>query len=323
MAESLLSIKNSMPDPFAQGIVSLLWENSRIMPLLNFIPWQGMSYPYPVLSKLPGIGFRSVNSSFAPTQSVINPAVENLSILGGRIQTDRVIDKVKPNYRANEIKRQMEAAGKFWDKQFINGDPAVTDNSFMGLKSRISGNQLITPTASANGSPVTMEDTIRLQDLVEGPNNQKILLMNQTIRRNLSHDVAKNAGGKRMLEDNGMQETGTQVGAMGSRWQTFNGTPVIEVYYDEAEQPILPFTEVSGSSGAACSSMYCFKPGNAIDERYVQGISGMGFEGHFLIDGPINFGEYLLDVIQGIFGIGVFSGYGIARLQGLTATNTG
>jgi hypothetical protein len=320
MAMSLLEIKQMMPDPFRQGVVSMLWENSRIMPLLNFIPFQGLAYPYAQRAKLPGIGFRALNAQFADTQGVINPAVETLSVLGGRIRSDSILMITKPNARKSEIAAQLEGAAKFWDKSFINGDPAVTDNSFMGLKPRLTGTQLITPAASANGSPITMDDVIRLQDLVEGPNNEKILLMNQTLRRNLSHNVGSQAGGKRIMEDTGMQETGLQVGAMGSRWQTFNGTPVREVYYDEAEQPILPFTEVSGSSGATCSSVYCFKPGNSVDERYVQGISGL--PEHFAVKGPIDFGEYLIDIVQGLFGIGVFSGYGAARLQGVNATAT-
>jgi hypothetical protein len=320
MALTLLEMQTEFPDPFRQWVVSLLREASQIMPLLNFIPWSGFSYPYPTKSKLPGIGFRSLNSQFSETQSILNPAVETLSIFGGRVKTDTVMDVVKPGGRPGNIQDQVEAAAKFWDKNFINGDPAVTDNAFLGLKPRIGGNQLITPTASANGSPVTMDDVIRLQDQVEGPNNTKLLLMNQTARRLLSHDVGKNAGGKRIFEDGGMQEAGAQVGIPGSPWQLFNGSRVTEVWYDEAEAPILPFTEVCGSSGATCSSIYCIRPGNNVDERYVQGISGL--PGHFMKVGPINFGEYLLDVIQGLFGIGIFSGYGAARLQGINQTPT-
>lgn len=317
MAISLLEMKTAMPDPFRQGVVSLLWENSRIMQLLNFIPWQGTAYPYSTVNKLPGISFRNANAQFTDTQSVINPAVETLAIVGGRIKTDTVLDQVKPGYRQSEITRQLQAAAKFWDKSFINGDPAVTDGSFLGLKPRITGTQLINPTASANGSPVTMDDTLRLLDLVEGDNKDKTLIMNRTIRRNLSHDVGKSAGGRKVFEA-GVQETGLQVGIAGSAWTTFEGAKVLEVFYDEAEAPILPFTEVSGSSGATCTSMYCVRFGDSVDERFLQGISGL--KPQFMVKGPIDFGEFMIDVVQALFGIGIFSGYAVARLQGINAT---
>jgi hypothetical protein len=321
MAISLLEMKTQFPDPFRQGVVSLLWENSRIMPLLNFIEFKGLAYPYSAVAKLPGIGFRNANAQFTDTQSVINPAVETLAILGGRIKADTVLNEVKGDaFRQGEITRQLEAAGKFFDKAFINGDPAVTDGAFMGLKPRIvAGSQLLTPAAGVNGNPVTMDDVIRLQDAVEGDNKDKVLLMNRTLRRNLSHDVGKSAGGRNVLiMGTGQQETGLQVGIAGSPWTTFNGSKVQEVFFDEAENPILPFTEVSGSSGATCSSVYCVRFGNSVDERYVQGISGL--PGNFKIVGPINFGEYMIDVVQALMGIGIFSGYAVARLQGVNAT---
>ena len=127
--------------------------------------------------------------------------------------------------------------------------------------------------------------------------------MNQNCRRGLSFDVGAHAGGRRVME------TGEQL-------TEFEGAKIVEVFKDETETDILQFNETCGSSNL-CTSAYCVKLGGQIDETDVQGISGL--PQHIMQFGPIDFGEYLYDVVQGVFGIGIFGGYSVARLQGILA----
>lgn len=311
MALTLMEMKALFPDPMRKGVVDMLYKSSRVMSHLNFIQQPGLTYPYAQNKALPGVGFRSLNAQFTATAGVTNPAVERLAILGGKIRTDGVQIALKGDgARSNQITRQVQAAGKFFDKIFFNGDTAVNTNGFDGLKKRLSGAQLITQ--ATNGAVPSWEKFIALQDAVAGPNALKHLFMNQATRTNLLFDCLAGLPESRLITSNPSSDP-----AMGMGTYYFNGSEICEVWYDETETAILPFTEVQGTSGAACSSAYCVKFGSSLDEEDVQGLSGL--PGDIVASGPINFGEYLEDLIQMVGGIGLFSGYCAARLQGIKA----
>ena len=317
MALTLLQMKAQFQDPMRQGVVDMLWQSSRVMQYVNFIENTGLSYAYARRTKLPGVGFRTLNSVFNPTAGIINPAVESLAILGGKIQTDTVQIALKgPRARTNEIAAQVEAAAKFFDKMFFLGDPTADPGanananigSFYGLRARISGTQLKDASAGGvggadGGAVVTTTMVNQLLDAVEGDNGSKVLFMNRTNRRNLSASKVGLA-------------TGSQVTDIGQQLTEYNGAKIVEVFKDEQEQEILDFNELYGGN-AATSSLYCVKFGGSIDERGVQGITGLPEK--IQSAGPFNFGEYVLDVTQMVAGIGVFGGYVVARLRGLKA----
>ena len=303
MALTLIQMKAQFQDPMRQGIVDLLWQSSRVMQFVNFIEYRGLAYPYAQRSKLPGVAFRSLNTTFTPTAGVTNPAVETLSILGGKIRTDAVQIALKgPRARTNEIAAQMEAAAKFFDKNFFVGDSQKDPKAFMGLRKRLSGTQLLTN--ATNGATIDTDKVIELLDAVEGDNGQKVLFMNRTNRRNLSADVGSSAGGRNVMD-------------VGRQLVQFEGARIVEVFKDEAEAEILPFDETVGSSGATCSSVYCVNFGGQIDERGVQGI--VGLPDRIQASGPYDYGEFQEDVVQMVAGIGLFGGFVAARLQGCKA----
>jgi len=305
MALTLLQMKAQFADPMRQGIVDLLWESSRVMRRLHFISQPGLTYPYSQRSKLPGVAFRGLNEDYAKTAGVVNPAVERLAILGGAIKTDHVAVQTKGDRaRTNEIAAQMESAAKFFDKNFFNGDMSADPKAFDGLKRRISGAKVISQ--AQNGATVTWEKVQELQDQVEGPNSEKILYMNQTNRRNLINDALSEQNARMLVEFD----------ASNGNYR-FNGSEIEEVFFDESEEPILPFTESHGTSNVT-SSIYCVRFGGAVDERSVQGISGLNE--NIQHRGPIQFGTYIEDVVEMVGGIGIFSGHAAARLAGTKAS---
>jgi hypothetical protein len=301
MAITLKDYAAQIQDPMRQGIVDMLWQSSRLMPLLNFIVWAGLSYPYSKRTKRPGVQTRSLNGDFTIAAGNYAPDIETLAILGGKVRTDTILAEMKPTLRENEIAGTMESAGLMFDRLFIKGDPTKTGaiNEFYGLYPRISGAQLITQ--ATNGAVVSHEKVTILLDQVAGPNSQKLLLMNRTNRRNLSADVKADAGGK------GVFDVGLQLAA-------FDGAKIQEVEKDETDTEIMPFTETCGSS-SLCSSILCVRLGGGVDERDVQGIIAK----NIMATPTGNFGTYIEDVIQMVAGIGVFGAYSAARLEGTLA----
>lgn len=307
MALLLSQMKALFPDPMRQGIVDLLWQSSGVMPFIPFIENAGLSYAYNARSKLPGVAFRNLNGTFSRTAGVVNPKTETLTILGGAIRTDSVAIALKGDKaRSNEIAAQIQAGGKFFDKNFFNGDNTITGqgNQFLGLKKRLVNAQLVTN--ATDGAVIDGDKLIATQDAVEGANAAKILFMNQTTRRNLAAWAVNTAdlNRSRYIEyRNGVLY--------------FNGSQVVEVFYDETEAAILPFTETCGNNSLS-SSVYCVKFGGMVDEQGVQALSGL--PGNIQATGPFNYGEYVEDIVQMVVGIGLFSGHCAARLQGCKAT---
>jgi hypothetical protein len=280
----------------------MLWQSSRIMPLLNFIQWDGLTYPYSKRTKRPGVATRSLNSQFAIAPGTAAPDIETLSILGGAILTDTVLMKMKPQLRENEIAGTMEAAGLMFDRLFIQGNPAASGhlNEFYGMAARIPATMTLVNNGGVAAKPQHLYVS-QLLDMVSGPNSSKKLLMNRTSRRQLSEDVKANAGGK------GVFDVATQLTA-------YDNAQIVEVEKDEFDNDIMPFNETAGGSNVT-SSIYCVKFGGAVDERDVQGI--IATELQYTDVG--NFGEYYRDVVQLTAGIGVFGGFSAARLTGLLA----
>lgn len=307
MAMNLLQMKQMFPDPVRQGVIDVMWrEGPTLFERLNFIKVNGLAYPYSKESALPGVSFRSLNEEFSATvEGVVSPAVENLAILGGNVTTDSIViaQKGLGPARAWRLARKAKAAARRFIKNFISGSRATDPKSFDGLKTRISAGQTITN--ATNGAVPSYKKFVQLLDKVEGDNTQKLLLMNQTTRRLLSEDVASNAGGMGVFD-------------VGKQLTTFCGAPIQEIYNDETEAAILPFTEVCGSSGAACASGYCVRLGSDMDEEYVQGLAGL--DGNIQVLDVGYTGASYTDVLQAVWGMGLFSGYCAARIEGLKAS---
>lgn len=302
MAVTLKDYSAQEQDPLRQGLVDMLWQSSRLATRLHFITWNGLTYPYSKRTKRPGVSTRALSGSFAMSPGNVAPDVETLAILGGGARTDTVMNKFKPNLRENEIAGTIEANGLMFDRLVVKGDPTVSGHGseFYGLYARMPAGQKIVQ--ATDGATPTAKKVSELLDLVTGPNAEKKLLMNRTARRLLSDDVKANAGGK------GVFDVGTQL-------TSYDNAEIVTVEKDENDNEIMQFNETCGGSNA-CSSILCVRLGGAVDERDLQGILGLQIG----IEATVNYGTYIEDTIQMVAGIGVFSGFSIAQLQGVKAS---
>jgi hypothetical protein len=307
MALKLIEMRNAFPDPIRQGIVDVMWRSSPdLFQLMPFIQHSDLVYRYTEDARLPGVAYRALNADFAASaEGVTNPKVETLAILGGDMTTDSILIGQKgAAARANRIAKKMKAASRRFVRDFFLGDPTVTGHGteIMGLKKRIGSAMKITN--ATNGAVPSWKKMVQLQDLVEGTNAEKTLLMNRTTRRLLSEDVAANAGGMGVFD-------------VGKQLAEFNGSKIVEVGKDEAEAEILTFDETCGTSSVTASA-YCVRFGSDTDEEYVQGIMGLPERIQHIDVGYT--GATYKDVVQMACGVGLFSGYCAARIVGLLAS---
>jgi hypothetical protein len=301
MAFSLTEYAATIQDPLRQGVVETLWGESTMMKLINFISFKGVAYPYTKRSKRPSVSTRSLNGSFAETTGVYSPDVEMLSVIGGKVKTDTILMDIKPQSRQINIAAQLESAALMFDRLFFQGDPSASGhaNEFFGLKARVTAGQTLN--CGTNGGAITHQIMSKALDKVKGANSTKTIFLSRTARRDLSEDVKAAAGGK------GVFDVFTQL-------TSYDGAKIQEIEKDELDNEILPYTETQGSSNLTASA-YVARLGGKNDEKDLQGIMGTEIQAQ-----PVgNFGEYYLDIVQALMGIGIFGPFAVARINGILA----
>ena len=304
MAMTLLDAISAMTQPKRQGMVQIITNTSQIMPRLTWIPVDGFSYTYNRQQTTGSIAFRGINESFTADVGVINPQVEQLSIFGGMVQTDRqIVNKQGDVARSNGIAGKVKRSGLHFDKYFIKGDPAVDPRQFYGLQSRLTGRQLLSP--GTNGGALTLELLDAALDRVIGPNNAgKMIICNKAVRRTITNLLRAKASGTRIVEIQGQTPS-------------YDGVPIVILDEDGDDQPILTETETWGSSNVTVS-LYVVKAGSEIDEEYIQGLIGSQMIEHVQIG---LLGTYYADLVETNAAIAVFHPRAGCRVAGIIPDN--
>lgn len=301
MALTLLDFANQTQAPLKRGIVQEITNESVFLRRLRFVSVDGFAYSYNRQQTLGGIAFRGLNESYTNDTGVVNPQVETLSIFGGEVRTDRqLVNKQGDVVRAGAIAAKVKKAGLFFDRYVIKGDPGVDPLQFYGLNSRLTGAQLLN--TGVNGGPITLDKLDEALDAVPGSNDRKFIVCNKVVRRKISALVRGAAGGTTMKE-------------IGPQIREYDGAPIEVLDEDGDESPILPFTEVQGTSGAATTSLYVVRPGSEADGSYVQGLIGAKLIEHVAVG---LLGTYYSDIVEANMGLGMFHSRAACRVKGIT-----
>lgn len=301
-AISLADYAAQTQDDMRGGLIQKITNESVFMRILHFVVVDGFKYLYGEQATLGGISFRHINGSYTADSGVVNPREETLAILGGLVKTDVQLVSVRGGVaRTNSIMAKIRKAGLFFDKYCIDGDPAVTDGSFYGLKNRLVGNQLLyAASGSINGGSLTLADVDSLLDAVAGLNEQKTLVMRKAERTKMKQLVVAAAGGASMAD-------------VGKGLDSYDGAKIEVLDEDGDEAPILPKTETRGSSNVT-SSMYCIRAGQNDEGEWVQGLIHDKIVGHMPQGAQ---GTSIYDLIEMLAGLAVFHGRAAARLAGI------
>jgi hypothetical protein len=301
MAISLTDFRAQFNAPLRDGLIEIIDNNSKIIPLLNFIPTDDLKYEYTRRTGLPAVTTRALGNEYAETSSTPARLSEPLAILGGMIKVDNQIwNKKGGEVLRRESEGMAKAAGLHFDKLFIDGDIAGNATQFDGLNVRLTGSQIIT--AGTNGATLTLAMVDDLLDRVRGPNQGKKLLMNKATRRKLKQLIVAAAGGAAVTD-------------VGGSLKEYDGAMIVEMEEDQTNTLILGFDETTGSSNIT-ASIYCVRFGSSTDDEDVQGLLGSKFMD---IDYQGIRGTQHYSVLDANLGIGMFHTESAARLRGLLA----
>ena len=140
MAWTLAELSKIETDTLRKSVIDTLLMESNVMEL---IPWETIGQLSTTVVKyqdLPSVGFRKINAGYTESTGTFKQKVENISLLGGMIDTDKALARAKNTIAdARAIQQQMMVkaiAYKFNDR-FINGDPATNPEEFKGISKRV------------------------------------------------------------------------------------------------------------------------------------------------------------------------------------------
>ena len=149
---TLDEIKKGMSDKIFDKIVDIFLRESDILQVLPFddcvsASGGGSTMKYKYLRKvLPATAqFRKLNGTYTPSMATKEEHEAALTILGGEVQMDRVLNKVAGKYDnlAYQIEEHIKAVVSLFHYTLINGDAVTTAATdapeFEGLDSMLAG----------------------------------------------------------------------------------------------------------------------------------------------------------------------------------------
>lgn len=285
-------------DAVKSGIIELYARSSDILQFLPFENIQGNALKYNREESLPGVGFRGVNEGYTESTGIINPVTEVLSIAGGDLDVDKfILDTMGMERRSTEEAMKIKALAGRWTLAFLKGDNTVDPKEMSGLQSRITGDQLISAGATANGAALSLAKLDELIDLVDDPTH---LIMNKAMRRRLTTAARTSSVGGYITYD---------VDAFGRQITKYNDLPILIADKDNTYADILPFTEAASSGTSTATSIYCV----SFSEEGVAGIQNGGIDARDL--GELESKPSFRTRVEWYAGMAVFKGRSAARLR--------
>ncbi len=287
---------------------ALINEFATASPLLAAVPFetiQGGAYPYSMVDKLPGVGFRGINATFTESTGVLNPQTEVLKIAGGDLDVDHFLIRSQgESVRATQELLKVQALSLACTRAIIKGDSVADPDVFDGLQVRLGGNQLLEAVATAptaGGNPLSLAQLDKAIGRVANPTH---ILTNSTMIQRLT------VGARTPSVGGNLSFTLDQYGKPVT---SYGGIPLVDIGFDNDGNEILSFTEVGGGGGgAACTSMYVvsLRPG------YLFGIQNGGIDVRDL--GELQIKPVFRTRVEWFISIAMTHGRAAARIRGIT-----
>lgn len=275
-------------------------ESSGVLENLPFKDISGNALAYNVEETLPGIGFRGVNEAFSESTGVVNPQVETLAIAGGDLDVDNFnMQTGGEGVRTAHERMKVKALSLSWTNAFINGNSVTDPKEFDGLKTRLTGTQLVSAGTTAGGDALSLDKLDELIDQVDEPTH---LIMNKTMRRRLTA-ASRNTGVGGFITH--------EMNDFGKKIDAYQSLPIIVLQEDNNKNLILPFTEAGEGGGTTASSIYCV----SFDEMGLTGIQNGGIDVRDL--GELDSKPVMRTRVEWYAGLAVLQPKSAARLYGV------
>ncbi len=140
MAWTLAELSKIETDTLRKSVIDTLLMNSNLMELL---PWETIGTLATTIVRykdLPSVGYRKVNEGFSESTGKFEHKVENISLGGLDIDTDKAIARAKntiADARAIQQMMALKSSAFQFNWKFIAGNPTSDPEEFKGLRLRV------------------------------------------------------------------------------------------------------------------------------------------------------------------------------------------
>lgn len=301
---TLVEAAKASTNMLQRGVIETFIDESPVLSRIPFMDIQGNAYQYSREASLPGVAFRAVNGSYTESTGTINNYTEGLKILGGEADVDRFIEKTMSNLqsqRAFQLALKVKAEAIKFTETFFEGDSGVVAESFDGLRTRLTGAQVIL--AGTGGATFTLA---MLDDLIDAvPGCQLVYLNDRLIRK--VNDLVRATG---LTAPEPRTEFGRRV------YRYAGNVDLVDPGYGlDGTTRVLGFDEDPGDGTADTASVYAVRFGA---QQFVSGLQNGGI----MVDdlGLLETKPAYRHRVEWYVGLGVFNGKAAARLRGVTNT---
>lgn len=324
MAYTLAHLAKIEVEPLRKYVIMNLLRDAKLMEWLPFINVDSLRVAATRWQTLPSAGFRQIGGAWVQSLGDSEQVWEELFIMGGEIQFDRVFKKVK-NTIIDPYKQQVDMKTKALALSFndylINGDHATDVDGFEGLKKRIAGmpaRQSIYAAGVAGDTTAPLDVTgsaanvttffKKLEQMKVRTNGGAVngLLMNENMKLGIGHAARYiNAAGGMFLS--------TTKDSFDRDIPTLWGAPLIDTgLKGDQSTEIITDSETDNAAGSVATSVY----GLSFGEQ--DGITGIQLApGLEVYDpgGELDSTPATIMRLEWVLGLAGFGSYGITRMR--------
>lgn len=329
MATTLVDLlKGTQDEWLAMPVKNLL----RQLPIFNWIPFVDVNALRVNTTRwltLPATGTRKYGGSYISAEGVTEEVSETLSIYGGDLTVDRVSKYVtnrQVDHLTEQINMKTTSMAATWRNSFVNGDHAVDEDQFEGLKKRVANSparMTVDPNTGSTAehdvyaSAATLHATIdALHEAVHKVSGSS--WPDQEVKGVILGNEASVLGLSSALRRLGLNDTTRD--NFERTYDTFRGFAILEagLKSDQSTEIILN-TEDPGDGGTDSTSLYVVKLGedDGLHGIQLQGNSPEAYDPVERGEGGAS-GPQLMRRIDWPIGLRCFGSYSIARITSLS-----
>jgi hypothetical protein len=306
-------------DTLKKGVLELFANDNPVLERCPFMDIEGNSLMYNYETKLPGVGFRSVNEGYSTSHAQTAQRTVGLAIAGGDLDVDKFIIQTRGsvnNQRAIQEAAQVKAMSLKWLKTFFDGDRSgatPANEEFDGLNILLADSyytdkgmvfthhdaELAAWDISESGSPL-QDDLDEAIDKVIG--TPDFIFCNKQVKRFLTRVARKNS----------------QITVDLDRWgysvTKYADIPLIAIEDDNLGSAILGQDEHSAISETS-SSLYVGRFGA---DEYVSGLQNGGMQVTDI--GELETKPAMRTRVEWYTSLAIFHPRSVARITGISNT---
>lgn len=304
-------------DPTTRALITMY---DQFSPVMSVIPMDGIDsryYEYERVTTMPASGWRPFNGAWPESTGVTTPYREFGKIAGGEVKIDVQLLRTAKDNGAKTKRRQTEmkvlAAANEWDRTFFEGSELNNPDEMIGLRARLTGNQLIN--AGNGGATLTLAMLRQLRDAVpfssrpiegmkRGTGVRVCFYMNRTMRRKIDALIEAQTGSLRI------EVTRNEFGEFVER---FADADIKVVEQTGTGDTTLGFDEDDGSGNADTTSIYCVAFGDGLVHGFYNNQGGRMLD-KFMVDEMESEPKWLLR-FEGYYGMALDHPRCAARLN--------